>query len=106
MDDYISGGRVMQRFWLTSAQMGLQFQPEMTPLIFSRYVNESETFTQHFTQNDQAYRQAEKLAADLEMIAGKEIKGHSVFMGRVGKGVTPISRSIRLSVAEVIVLFK
>ncbi len=100
IDDYISGGRAMQRFWLTSARLGLQFQPEMTPLIFSRYVNESENFTQPFTKNTQAYQQAEKLAVDLEIIVGKKIKGYSVFMGRVGKGRIPISRSIRLSIGE------
>jgi hypothetical protein len=39
-DDYVAAGRAMQRFWLTATQLGLQLQPELTPLIFSRYVRE------------------------------------------------------------------
>ncbi|MBQ0768924.1 MAG: hypothetical protein KBT58_06500, partial [Bizionia sp.] len=45
VDDYLQGGRAMQRFWLEATRQGLQFQPEMTPLIFSRYVTQSRTFT-------------------------------------------------------------
>ena len=46
IDHYLEGGRALQRFWLTSTSLGLQFQPEMTPLIFSRYHAESERFTE------------------------------------------------------------
>jgi hypothetical protein len=35
----------MQRFWLTATQLGLQLQPELTPLIFSRYVRERRAFS-------------------------------------------------------------
>ena len=91
MEDYFSGGRAMLRFWLTSASMGLQFQPEMTPLIFSRY-----TFYEiKFTQSGYAIRQAEELSKELEKNIGSHLYEHSVFMGRLGSGIVPLSRSIR-----------
>ena len=36
---------IMQRFWLTATAQGLQLQPELTPLIFSRYVREGRVFS-------------------------------------------------------------
>ena len=44
IDDYLNGGRALQRFWLTAAKLGLQFQPEMTPLIFSRSLTQTFCF--------------------------------------------------------------
>src|SRR5574340_957213 len=40
-DDYVDAGRAAQRFWLTATRLGLQLQPEMTPLIFARYYRDS-----------------------------------------------------------------
>ena len=97
-DDYISGGRAMYRFWLTSTRLGLQLQPEMTPLIFSRYIEQS----RNFTQNRSAQEQAEQLAMDFENLIGVDPKVHSIFMGRVGNGMTALSRSIRLNVNDLI----
>lgn len=36
-DDYVRLGRAIQRFWLTATALGLQLQPEMTPVIFRWY---------------------------------------------------------------------
>ena len=44
--DYVAGGRAMQRFWLEATRQNLQFQPEMTPLIFSRYIAQGVEFTE------------------------------------------------------------
>jgi hypothetical protein len=91
VDDYLRGGRAMQRFWLEATQQGLQFQPEMTPLIFSRYVaNEL-----HFTSVASEERLAAKLALELGEIVGDGDAGKRVYMGRVGFGPRPESRSIR-----------
>lgn len=40
VDDYVTAGRAMQRYWLTATALGLQLQPELTLLIFGRYVRE------------------------------------------------------------------
>jgi hypothetical protein len=92
VDDYIDGGRAMQRFWLEATRQGLQFQPEMTPVIFSRYVAESRVFTTE--TSEQAL--AERLAADLNALLGPDQSAmHRVYMGRLGFGATPTSRSVR-----------
>lgn len=92
MQDYFDGGAAMQRFWLQATRAGLQFQPEMTPVIFSRYVSQGLTFTT--VDSEEAL--AAKLAQDL---AGLLPEGadplRRVYMGRVGLGSTPVSRSIR-----------
>jgi hypothetical protein len=92
VDDYIAGGSAMQRFWLEATRQGLQFQPEMTPLIFSRYVARSLQFTA--VASEQAL--AARLSGDLTDILGTGDDPCSrVYMGRVGFGATPTSRSIR-----------
>lgn len=92
IDDYLAGGRALQRFWLEATRLGLQFQPEMTPVIFSRYVARSLRFTS--VAREQAL--AARLADDLDAILAGD--GHAlqrVYMGRVGYGPAPESRSVR-----------
>jgi molybdopterin/thiamine biosynthesis adenylyltransferase len=98
--DYIAGGRAMQRFWLEATRQGLQFQPEMTPVIFSRYVAQSRTFTA--IAQEQAL--AERLAAQLTELLGAEVSPQQrVYMGRVGFGPTPKSRSVRPPLEKLLV---
>ena len=97
VDDYLSVGRAMQRFWLTATQQGLQFQPEMTPLIFSHYSQRKQTFTRDRQNSDSA----SILAADLERGFNVGIS-NSVFMGRIGLGPEPKARSNRLEVGKLI----
>jgi len=92
LDDYILAGRAMQRVWLTATQLGLQAQPEMTPLIFSRYVREGRRFTMVEKMQDVA----EYLAADFAALISPEEVQHAVFMGRMGYGKAPCARSLRL----------
>ena len=100
VDDYIEGGRAMQRFWLEATRQGLRFQPEMTPLIFSRYVANSIPFTR--VQSEQAL--AAHLAGVLAGILGPEGDvSRRVYMGRVGFGEAPVSRSIRKPLRELLV---
>ena len=47
IDDYLAGGRAMQRFWLTATKLGLQFQPELTPLILASYIRAGIPFTKN-----------------------------------------------------------
>lgn len=95
LDDYLQGGRAMQRFWLTATRYGLQFQPEMTPLIFSRYSQNR----QRFTSQDAAINASRSLQTDLDTEFGDKKVQLGVFMGRIGTGQLPVSRSTRLSLA-------
>ncbi len=89
--DYLTGGRALQRFWLTATKLGLQFQPELTPLIFSRY----QASSINFTQNRKTIQSAVKLASQLKTLTGQQDIEQMVFIGRVGIGETPFARSLR-----------
>jgi nitroreductase len=95
IDDYVAAGRALQRFWLTVTELGLQMQPEMTPLIFSKYVREKIKFT------DTAGLHA--LAARLERDTAALVfndRHFPVYMGRVGAGKAPTARSERKPLSE------
>jgi hypothetical protein len=92
-DDYVDAGRAVQRFWLTATGLGLQLQPEMTPLIFSRYVREARAFS----HQPGAMGTAAKLARRLSRQLPDKSMERAVFLGRVGNGRPPVSRSLRLS---------
>jgi hypothetical protein len=92
IDDYFSAGRALQRFWLTATRLDLLLQPEMTPLIFSGYARDNIIFT----RQTQAQEKAHRLAHDLETLIGIENSRRAVFMGRLGSGKPPKSRSLRL----------
>lgn len=100
VEDYLGGGAATQRFWLEATRLGLQFQPEMTPVIFSRYVAQSRTFTS--ITAEQAL--AEKLAGDLgRLVESAPDPLQRVYMGRVGLGPAPQSRSVRPSLESLLV---
>lgn len=92
IDDYIAGGRALQRFWLTATRLGLQLQPQMTPLVFAAYVRTGTAFS----QQPGAWRQAEKLTARLDGLLGAEVSERALFMGRIGAGPAANARSTRL----------
>ncbi|WP_063464501.1 nitroreductase family protein [Ectothiorhodospira sp. BSL-9] len=91
-DDYIAGGREMQRFWLTATRCGLQLQPEMTPLIYAAYVRDQVDFSQYQPSIQETIR----LTRDLQKQLGRESLEHGVFMGRLGYGPMATARSLRL----------
>lgn len=93
IDHYVAAGRALQRFWLTAASLGLQLQPEMTPLIFSRYVHEG----RDFSRQPAALKTAEKLADRLSRLLPDQSMERAVFLGRIGNGPAATSRSLRLS---------
>lgn len=92
IDDYIAGGRAVQRFWLTATSLALQFQPEMTPLIFVRYGERSMPFTVE-RGVDAVVR---RIWADLRKLFVSTEPAHGVFLGRVGVGALPRARSLRM----------
>ena len=96
VDDYIEAGKIMQRFWLTATSLGLQLQPEMTPLIFAAYVRSGK----RFSTTAGLWEQAEQLTQRFSTLIGSDTLGHAAFMGRIGHGPAATSRSTRLSLDQ------
>ncbi|QJD92261.1 molybdopterin biosynthesis protein MoeY [Duganella dendranthematis] len=99
MDDYIAAGRAMQRFWLTATALGLQMQPEMTPLIFSRYVRENRVFSGTAGMQEKAVELSRAGAA----LLGQQDWEAAVFMARIGAGQPATARSLRRPLRELLV---
>jgi hypothetical protein len=97
IDDYVEAGRAVQRFWLTLTKLGLFMQPEMTPLIFSKYVREGTPFTRETRLHGQARRLQQEAAA---LIFTDDL--FPVYMGRLGAGTAPAARSERLPVEDLL----
>jgi len=93
IDDYIDGGRAVQRFWLTASSLALQFQPEMTPLIFARYASAGVRFTEARESLVAARRTSSELAA---IAAAGRLTAEGIFLGRTGLGSSPVARSTRI----------
>ncbi|MHB1926471.1 MAG: nitroreductase family protein [Leptospirillum sp.] len=91
-DAFVEAGRVLARFWLGVTKLGLQFQPEMTPLIFRAYHKEGIPFS----GNPEAPATARKIAGSLELLLPEGEMDRAVFLGRVGRGEPPSARSLRL----------
>ena len=92
IDDYVAAGRAVQRFWLTAAQLGLLLQPEMTPLIFSLYARDN----REFSVREGSLDRARQVRADLARLMDAASLETAVYMGRIGSGPTPTSRSTRI----------
>ena len=97
VDDWVAAGRAVQRFWLTAARLGLQLQPAHTPLVFAAYARAGETFSTRPGALTQAQAVREKLAR--RWGPGAEL---GIFMGRIGHGASPRSRSTRLPLPSLI----
>ena len=91
-DDFVEGGRAMQRLWLTAAARGLFVQPEMTPLIFSAYVRRGE----RFTRAERVWEAERGVSGRFAALVGPAAAGRSLFLGRIGRGPAPRARSVRL----------
>ena len=92
IDDYVAAGRAVQRFWLTATQLDLLLQPEMTPLIFSLYARGE----RKFSVREKSLDRARDVSVALARLMGAASLESGVFMGRLGSGPRPISRSLRL----------
>ena len=96
IDDFIAAGRAVQRLWLTAAQLNLQLQPEVTPLIFARY---SRARLQ-FSSLPEIPALAARIALRLDQDIGEPAAKNAVFMGRVGAGKPAPYRSLRLPLEQ------
>jgi len=96
VEDYNRAGRAMQRFWLCATSMNLTAQPEQSLLIFSEYVN-----TQlKFSENSKAIENAENVDKKFRQLLNQNDFSNKVFMGRIGRGPLPRSRSLRKTVKD------
>lgn len=91
IDDYVAAGRAVQRVWLTVTRLGLVMQPELTPLIFARYVRDDVRFSATAGMVDGARR----IADGLDALIGSEPGRRALFMARCGAGSEAKARSLR-----------
>jgi hypothetical protein len=91
IDDQVAAGRAVQRFWLTATRLGLVMQPQITPLVFARYADAGRAFS----TLPQALPLARRVSEWLVQAWGERAVSHGVFMGRIGHGAQPRSRSLR-----------
>jgi len=98
IDDYLRAGAAVQRFWLTATQLGLQHQPEMTPLIFASYHRQE----RRFADDARAHERAGQVRSQFAALVGEARAANAVWMGRLGNGLAPKSRSTRRSLASLL----
>jgi nitroreductase len=96
--DRVAAGRAVQRLWLTATTLGLQMQPQYTPLVFARYARERRAFTTVARAREEASEVAERLADVLG-----EDPAHAVWLARVGPQRPVGGRSLRLPLSRLIV---
>jgi nitroreductase len=99
VDDFVCAGGAVQRFWLTATSLGLRVQPQYTPLAFAEYVREKV----RFTSVESARRRAQAVERRLAGLLGEEVAPATVFLGRIGQGPAPLSRSLRLPMERLMV---
>ena len=99
IDDYVRAGEAVQRFWLTATTLGLQLQPQYTPLVFAEYVRRRV----EFTSVPSARRRAAWVERRLARLLGEEAAPATVFLGRLGFGSPHFARSLRLPLERLVV---
>jgi len=92
IDDYVAAGAAVQRFWLTATTLGLQLQPQYTPLVFAAYARRGVVFTSLAVARARAGLVRRMLDSILNEAAER-----TVFLGRIGHGPAATARSTRLS---------
>jgi hypothetical protein len=99
LEDRIAAGRAAQRLWLTTTALGLQMQPEYTPLVFARYADSN----RRFTVVESAQAQAREVAGKLRQALGADAVETTVWLARIGPHRSSPGRSLRLPLEKLIV---
>lgn len=98
LGERIAAGRAIQRIWLAATVLGLQMQPQYTPIVFARYARER----RRFTRVDRAQAEAESIADDLRRIFGSA-DAKTTWLARIGPRRPVDGRSLRLPLSTLIV---
>ena len=94
--DHLHAGMAMQRLWLTATCLGLGLQPEMSPLIFRRYVQAGRPISAKTAINSGAV----DLARRFERLSSSQPGDDFAFFCRISHSQAPRSRSLRKESAE------
>jgi nitroreductase len=97
--DYLEAGRAVQRFWLTATLVGLQLQPEYTPLVIHEYVRDGVPFT----GDERSRARARAISGRLARLLGADALERAVFYGRLGSGPPAAARSTRLPLERLMI---
>lgn len=98
LEDWVALGCAMQRVWLTATSVGLQLQPEMTPVIFRWYAQAKRIFS----ADANFVGRCAALANQFEAVAGASVDQPFGFFCRIGVSSPPDSRSLRLDLTELL----
>ncbi len=96
---HLRAGVAAQRFWLTAASLGLQLQPQHTPLMFAGYARRGIRFSEVAAAGNRAALIADRL----DILLGRNEAAKAVFLGRVGHGAAARSRSLRLPLDRLVI---
>lgn len=96
VDDYLAAGRALQTFWLTATRLGLNIQPQYTPIVFHEYSRDKI----NFSTTEKIQQKAGHISAQLKSLLGEQQTELAVYMGRIGAGPRAKSRSIRLALTQ------
>ncbi len=96
--DRVGAGRAIQRLWLTATNLGLQMQPQYTPLVFARYARDGRAFTTVAA----AHAAAGSIARRLDDVLGGNAD-KAVWLARIGPARSVRGRSLRLPLSKLLV---
>lgn len=96
--DRVAAGRAVQRMWLTATTLGLQMQPQYTPLLFARYAREG----RQFATDPQAMAEARDIDVRLRALLGADAT-KAMWLARVGPQRPVPGRSLRLPLSRLLV---
>ena len=96
--EHLRAGAAAQRLWLAATRLGLQLQPQHTPLMYAGYARRGVRFSERAA----ARARAAAVSTMLEHLLGAGEAENAVFLGRVGYGEPASSRSLRLRLDQLL----
>lgn len=97
-NDYLLGGRAVQRAWLAATKLGYAFQPLSVPLFLFRRLTQGkgEGLTEHDMEK------LSPLMKEYELILPGFVTGGHIFMFRLGRADEPKVKALRRNLSEVL----